>query len=396
LKDLNIQVSMTGYDDWNRLVSKNETILLVNLSRKSLALKFNLYDSDTLVPVSGASVTIAAENKTQIKQTDAAGSATFGVLAATFYSVEITAPNYQPRSSTVDMRSENKEVQYWLLSGNRFSFVVKDKDGKAPIADAEVRIDSVLAGKTDARGFLTTPVVRGNVYTIEIKKPGYQASTESRMISDTDALYTAELSKSAVGAFIYVFDESRVPLSGADVYINGSVSGTTNEYGRITFPNFVSGAYSVEVRKTGYVTVSRTILVSGMVEDNTFVMPFENADLIITVRDRDQSVVPNATIVINGNAAGVTDARGQFSTRVQFNTPYNITSSKTGYQPASARTQVISGNATSSVTLTMEKSLDWGLITMIAIGAIGVLVLFAAIRMFGHRKRRHVMRRNEI
>ena len=47
------------------------------------------------------------------------------------YSVNIVAPNYQPRSGTIDMASENREMQYWLLAGNRFAIEIKDKEGKA-------------------------------------------------------------------------------------------------------------------------------------------------------------------------------------------------------------------------------------------------------------------------
>ena len=48
LHDQRIRVSMTGYEDWERLVAKNETFVLVNLSRKSITLKINLYDPDSL------------------------------------------------------------------------------------------------------------------------------------------------------------------------------------------------------------------------------------------------------------------------------------------------------------------------------------------------------------
>jgi hypothetical protein len=33
---------------------------------------------------------------------------------------------------------------------------------------------------------------------------------------------------------------------------------------------------------------------------------------------------------------------------------------------------------------------------LIVIGAIGILILFGIIRMFGGRKRRHVLRKNDI
>jgi hypothetical protein len=396
LNDQNIQVSMTGYNDWNGLVDRNATSLLVNLSRKSLTLKVSLFDSDTLVPVSGALVKVSAENSTLEKQTDISGSALFGVKAASLYSVDIDALNYQPRSGTVDMASENREVQYWLLSGNRFVIELKDKDGKTTVPDAEVSIDSVLVGKTDAQGRLVVLVTRGKSYSIEIKKAGYQTLTESRIISDADAIYSVEITKAPIGAFIYVFDENKAAINGADVYINGNLSGTTNLYGRSTFPNLVSGSYPVEIRKAGYVTVSRPIRVSNVNEDYTFEMTFENALLTLFVMDNEQKIVPNASISVNGNALGVTDDHGQYSTNLKFNTLYNITASKDGYQPASIKEQVIQGNATATATITMEKSLDWGLITIIAAGVVGVLLLFAIIRMLGHRKRRHVMRRNDI
>lgn len=395
--DLDIRVSMTGYNDWENAVGRNETSILVNLSRKTLTLKVSLFNSDTLVPVSGALVNISAENVTMGKQTDISGSALFGVNAETLYSVDIEASNYQPRSGTIDMASENREIQYWLLSGNRFAIEVKDTDGEVPVPDAEVRIDSVLVGKTDAKGRLVIPVTRGNTYSIEIRKAGYPTYTESRIISDADAIYSVEITKAPIGAFIYVFDENHATINGADVYINGKLSGSTNQYGRSTFPSLVSGTYPVEIRKEGYVTVSRPILVSNPNEDYEFEMTFENADLSLFVKDNEQKIVQNASISINGNVLGVTDDRGQYNTKLKFNTPYDITASKDGYQPASIQKQVISGNATATATLTMEKNLDWGLITIIAAGFVGVLVLFAIIRMLGHhRSRRHITRRNEI
>ncbi len=396
LNDLDIKVSMTGYDEWSGLVSRNTTSLLVNMSRKTLTLKVSLYDSDTLLPVSGAQVNISAENVTLGKLSDISGSSLFGVNAETLYSVNIVAPNYQPRSGTIDMASENREMQYWLLAGNRFAIEIKDKEGKVPVPDAEVRIDNSLVGKTDANGRLVIPVTRGNSYSIEIRKSGYQTYTESRIISDADAIYSVTITKAPVGAFIYVVDENRVALTGADVYINGNLSGTTNQYGRSTFPNLVLGTYPVEIRKAGYTTVSRPIQVSNANDDYTFVMSFDSADLTLFVQDSDQKVVPDASISLNGNVLGVTDVHGQYVTKLKLNTLYNITASKEGYQSASIEKQVIQGNATATANLTLGRSLDWGLITIIAAGVIGVLALFAIIRMLGHRKRRHTLRRNDI
>jgi len=203
LNDLKIMVSMTGYDDWVKTVGRNETSLLVNMNRKTpLTLKVSLFDSDALMPISGALVNISAENVTIGKQTDISGSALFGVTAATLYFVDIEAANYQPRHTSIDMALENRDVQYWLLPGmlpgNRFAIEIKDKNDKVPLPDAEVRINSALVGKTDSKGRLVIPVTRGNTYTIEISKTGYQTYTESRIISDADAIYSVEITKAPI------------------------------------------------------------------------------------------------------------------------------------------------------------------------------------------------------
>jgi hypothetical protein len=396
LNDQLIRVSMTGYEDWEKLVAKNETSVLVNMNRKIITLRINLYDSDSLGSVAGARINISADHTKQMNLTDVAGSVTFEVNATTVYSIDITAPGYLPRIGIIDIGTEDKEVQYWMLPSNRFSFFVKDKNGMVPVPDAEVRIDNASVGKTDSRGVLTIPVTRGKVYTIDIKKGGYQIFTASRIINETDALYSVTLSKAPLGASISVFDENRNPINGTDIYMDGTFSGATNQFGRINFPDLVSGSYIIEVRKTGYSTLNRTILITNKSEDFTFEIPFENADLTLFVQERDQKMVPNATILINGNIMGVTDNHGLFRTKVKFNTLYNITAIKDAYQPVSVQKQFAQGNATASVTLIMEKSLDWGIITIIVVGALGVLIAFGAIRKWGGRKPQHSMKKSDL
>jgi len=396
LNDQFIRVTMIGYDDWEKTVAKNDTATLVNLSRKALILTVKLYDSDNHGPVAGVLVNISALNSTQGKQSGATGTVTFGVNASMLYSITISAPNYEPRSGTVDVGNEDKTVEYDLLSGNRFTFVVKDKESKAAVPGAEVYLNSVVAGKTDERGILITPVTRGKLYTIEIKKDGYETVSESKNIAESDAQYTKEIVKAPLGAFVYVYDENRNPINGADIYINGSLSGTTNQFGRGTFPELVYGSYLVEVRKNGFVPSSRALVVSNKSEDYTFSLTFENADLTIYVQDKDLKNIPNASIALDGTVSGKTDDHGQFVTKVKFNQIYNITASHDGYQTASVQKQVIQGNATSSVNISLEKTMDLGFIGIIVILVIIILLLFAAFRIFKRKPGHHIMRKNEI
>ena len=50
LNDQRIRITMIGYDDWEKIIAKNDTVVLVNLSRKALTLTVKLYDSDNSWP----------------------------------------------------------------------------------------------------------------------------------------------------------------------------------------------------------------------------------------------------------------------------------------------------------------------------------------------------------
>jgi hypothetical protein len=395
-KDINLKISLTGYDDWSDVVRSNVTSLAVNLSRKSLTLTAMIYDSDTLRPIPGADLKLTADNITQNKITDNNGAATFGVRGATLYTIEITGPNYQPRSGTVEIGSINADVQYLLLSSNRLSFVVKDQGTLKPIPDAEVRIDTVLAGKTDANGVLTTQTGRGKTYMFDVTREGYQPYSTARTISDTDALLNILLSKSPIGVVIYVIDESMSPVAGADVYLNGNLSGATNQYGGYTLPGIVFGNYTLEGRKDGLVTTKKQINVTKPGNEFTIELPFERVDLTVYVQDKEQKVVPGVTLSFNSTIIGLTDTHGQLVSKIKYNTLYNITAEKEGYQTVSVQKEVHQGTATPTLSITLEKNPDWVFIGLVVTGALGVLAVFAAIRMGRSRKRHHILRRNEI
>ena len=131
-------------------------------------------------------------------------------------------------------------------------------------------------------------------------------------------------------------------------------------------------------------------------DDFTIELPYEQADLAVYVRDKDQKVIPDAKIELNSRTIGTTNENGQVATRLKFNTLYNISASKEGYQPVSIQKEIILGNSSGSVTFTLDKNLDWGFILLIIVGAIGVLVVFGIIRRMNQKPRRHIIRRNEI
>ncbi len=396
LADLNLRVTKVGYEDWENTVGMNATSLLVNMTRKTLVLKIQLYDSDSFAMIPNAEIKLTTRNATETKKTDSNGLVSYAVTANTVYDIAISAPYYQSQvPKSIEIGTDNREVQYWLMRNDRFSVVVTDKN-KNPVQDAVVYVDSEAKGKTDSRGFLILQIEREKPYAIEVKKDGYQSFVERKTISADEALLSIQITKVPIGAFVSVYDENQAPVEGVSVYLDNAVAGYTDKYGKYVMGAITSGSYQLEVRKTGYVTKKETITITKQGDEFTIELPYDQTNLTIFVQEKDQKVLPGARVYVNGKDLGLTSENGQVSTQVKFNSANNITALKEGYQSTSVQNSVIIGNASSSVTVILERNIDWGFIGLIVVGAVGVLLIFALIRRMSNKPGRHVVRRNEI
>ena len=395
--DLNLLVTMDGYNEWSGIVSSNATTLSVDLNRRSLLLNVSLFDSNTLEPVSGATLILTSMNSSQNAVTDSTGSTSFGVTSYTVYSLNITAPNYQPRSDSVEIDSANQNVQYWLLSTNQYSFVVRDQNSNLPVTGASIMLNSVLLGTTNGRGILIAPVSRNVPLTIVVQKTGYQTLNQYLTISSNEAVDSVTLVPIPVSGFVFVYDKQNQPVSGADVSLNGTVVATTSDYGSATLQNLAPGTYTIIVSKAGYIPTTQQIDISSGSSQFPVVISLATVSQTLYVQDSDQKNIAGAMVLLNGAYAGTTDTRGELDTQLVYNTTYNITVTRDGYLPQTVQQIVPLGNTTTPLTITLQKNMDWGFVTLLGIGIIIVLFIYAIIRLAGRRSHHHSSgRRDEI
>ena len=394
--DLNLLISMQGYDDWSGIVSGNVTSLAVTLNRQSLLLNVSLFDSNSLQPVSGATLFLTSSNSTQTAVSDTTGSASFGVSSFSFYTLNITAPNYQPRSETIEIDAQDQNVQYWLLSENQYSFVVSDANSLAPVPNAIISVNGVLVGMTDSRGILISPISRNTPLSIQVTKTGYQTVNQLLTISTNEAVDSITLTPVPVTGFILVYDQQKTPISGATVSLDGTVLANTTEYGRATLQDLIPGNYTIVVSKAGYSPASQQISILNESSEYPVVLSPASVNQPLYVQDSDQKNVAGATVILNGAVMGTTDSHGQMAIQLIYNTANNITVTHDGYVPQTLQEEVSFGNTTTPLTITLQKNMDWGFVTFVGIGILIILFILAVIRLAGRRNRHHVIKRNEI
>ena len=383
--NLNLLVTADGYNEWSGVVNSNATTLSVTLARQSLLLNVSLFDSNTLEPVSGATLILTSTNSSQNAVTDSNGAGSFGVTSYTVYSLNITAPNYQPRSDSIEISSSNQNVQYWLLSTNQYSFVVRDQNTNLPVTGASITVNSVLLGTTNARGVLITPISRNVPLTIVVQKTGYQTVNQYLTVSSNEAVDSVTLVPIPVSGFVFVYDKQNQPLSGADVSLNGTVVAVTSDYGSATLQNLAPGTYTIIVSKAGYSPTTQQIDISSGSSQFPVVLSLATVSQTFYVQDSDQKNVAGAVVLLNGAYTGTTDTRGELDTPLVYNTTYNITVTHDGYLPQTVQQIVPLGNTTSPLTITLQKNMDWGFVTLLGIGILIVLFIFVVIRLAGRR-----------
>ena len=382
---ITVKVMKPGYDSWEDDVGMAESSILVQLRKKELVLKIDIFDADSALPIANSQVRVMGPNITEsLKMTDKDGSVTFPAQAASIYNLQITATNYQNRNEVVEMGMEGKNIQYLLIRGDRFSILAKSAADQSPIANAEVFIDGVSKGKTDGKGILSLEIPRNKVYNIKITRPGFTDYFEKKLISDSEAVVTASMAVAPYQASIYVFDETKAPVQGASVIIDGKVLGNTSQYGKYTFHDLASGQYVLEVKHPGFSSLRREIGEDDLGKDITVELPFQQADLTIFVEDEGYHVIPGVSISLNGRNTGITDDNGALTTKVKVSTEYNISATMKGYKPATMTSVIDPRNTSATVTLSMEKDLNIGIFLtaglIIAVIIIVILVILLVVR----------------
>lgn len=173
------------------------------------------------------------------------------------------------------------------------------------ITGADVYINGVLAGRTPFSGLFPA-----GSYTVVVKSAGYKDFTQGIRISG-NAVINAIL---AGGSMLQV----NANVSGAEVYLNGSLAGTTPYTASLP-----DGNYTVTVRAPGYNDFTQTVNLRGSATVNATLNP-------AMVPLNLGNLFPGAEIFLNGLKVGAAPSSGPFITQVAPGT-YTLTIRAAGF-----------------------------------------------------------------
>ncbi|CVK33353.1 carboxypeptidase regulatory-like domain-containing protein [Methanoculleus bourgensis] len=377
-KDLRLKVVRKGYRDWTDWVDADRTRIQVDMFRKDETLTVEVYDAATLKPVVGALVRVEGDGISRSETTRSDGGTDFSVRSGALYNVDIRASNYYDISKTVQMETSGKVVQYWLFRNDLLAVQVRDAETSAPLEAAEVFVDGARVGATDADGNLPVHLQRERRYSLKVTAPDYQPYQEERYIEVDNVLFLVHLSKSAYPVSLTAFGETMKPIAGAEVYLNGTLQGKTNQYGRFMLSDVNAGTYEITVKAPGYGEWMEVRQVSGKGEDIVAELDYDQASVTIRAEDTDRKAVADAAIQVDGRVVGVTDGLGYLRTALTTNKVYAVTATRDGFEPISIDVEIPLGTTEFTVPLMMERTFNIGML-VVGVGVVAAVLLGAVL-----------------
>ena len=288
-------------------------------------------------------------------------------------------------------------------------------DGGTSIADARVVMfkegeDRPAAeGRTGDDGvFESTTVEQGSYRVVAVKEGFLENETTVEVRGTTEA--TVAISESTVTVDVSVADDhfdSPKAVEGATVEIEGATSASlsTSGSGTATIGLPVNAQFTVTVTKDGYTTAERTIVVRESSRSLSFTITREPALTVeavnqrVVVGEKVQLTVTNeygervegASVLVDGQSVGTTDADGVYRASIDDAGEHTITAKQGGITSGEVTVEGVSagvdstpsGTATTTGTAAPASLPDFSqpsFVMKIGVAAVGVLIAFVVVR----------------
>ncbi len=323
------------------------------LSRNAGDVEIYVYDSETGLPISGASISGTASGTTDSNGYCLFENVKYGSNLPFYASA--TGYNSGSGTATISRAQPADLVEIYLdpipKTGD-IDVTVVDSETGDPISGAYVS-GCGQYGYTNYYGDITFYDVLYGGYTISASASGYYSGSAYASISknypyDSVTIYLDPIPTEGDITVRVIDSETGRAISGASVS-GASRSGSTNSSGYAYFYDVPFGSYTFTASKSGYYSDSSkaTISLSDMTDSITIYLdPIPTSgDITVYVRDKATNAVISGASVSGGGRSGTTNSSGYITFADLDFGSYTFTASAEGYDSGS-------GSATISVTAT--------------------------------------------
>ena len=355
-----------------------------SVSAVSTTLTVNVFDNNANYdPVTGASVVITKGTVTNTLYTNVNGAAQFSeVEYGGVYTLSVFKSGYLSQTKTITISTMPRSESVYLVSETPVSIKITDENGAA-VAGAVICIDGKEVGTTNSAGLLHVGIGKGAYHLITVSAGSYDPYSSSQYIGTDQTSLTIPLTTSRLTPLILIYNEDKLPVSGAAVYLNKKIAAYSDAYGRAQLPTCTSGNYTLKIEKEGYISNEQELYLTSADPDIIIELAYSVVPLTILVTAHDKPI-SGAIVYFDKTAAGLTSANGTYTTTGKPGTTLLLSASAEGYT-GNDLSYVVLANTDNKVTLTLSEKLPT---TFIGIAALGVIILILILILVTSGKKR--------
>lgn len=336
----------------------------------------------------------SSESYTKTLYTQPDGKAIFSALPAGLYTLIVSKDGYvtQTKSTVIDAGFTKNEALY-LAKSDPIMIEVVDESTLNPIPEATVIINGETAGITDNYGRLSTSMTRGTDNYIKVESKSYLPYTENRYISTDESALTIKLILAQISPLFLIYNEEKLPIEKAAIYINNKLATYSDIYGRAQLQPYTLGiTYPLRISAEGYSDWKQDITFDADKTDYIFTLTSLSSPIIITVMSDTNIPLENAQVYIDGVYMGITGSDGTMNIKGDPGKTITISAALDGYVNTSVTTTINQG-ITTPVTLIMNENFPTTIIVLSSLGGV-VIILIGILVFISIRKNRQSISNN--
>jgi hypothetical protein len=307
------------------------SVLLVAGAAQATTTLVNVYEKDGNISlISQASV---YADGALIGKTDSSGNLDFTHPGTSAISIRVEKLGYDDFSQILDPNLTYLQVELFRKNVT-LETKVYDADTLEPIAGAQVQMTgggTTGSAITDLSGSASFAARAEETYTLDIKAMNYQSRAATVEMGTDSRQVQYWLFRDDRFALVVKDDVTGLPLTDAEVAIEGVVRGKTDSRGAITLQLPREKVYNIRVKKDGYQDYNGRQVIGKDEALVTILLAKEPYNVFVSVFDENKEPVEGAVVAVNGKEAGVTNKFGRLTLEGYLGGDYNLTVSSGAY-----------------------------------------------------------------
>lgn len=313
--------------------------------------------SDT--PIGGATIEATWEGGETTATTAGNGKAFVDVPQGADVNLSVESEDFVRNTPKLVEDASSRDVTVEVARKGEFTLHVTDADGAVENARVSLASDGVtiVQGRTNASGYFTSGTVERGGYVLDAFKSGYHRNI-TRVTVDASTAADLTMRTGTVNVQFEVLDDHFSPprtLTDAQVEV-GDIGTQRTAGGSVTFSLPVNTRYQISATKEGYRTNETAVYVGTGESTRTLTIQRERAldaeaanervvvgeQVQVTVRNAYGEAVEGATVLVDGDGGGETDANGVARVAIESEGDHTVVASLDGVRSDGVTVQGVS------------------------------------------------------